>query len=125
MKARPIAKKTLAVGPPQTTMSHLPAREANEDSRYERRIGCHAQMDQTLGSRVHNQSWTFLQGVAGRGRLLGMFLSPVEVQETTHRKHIVEVQSQLKATPGRSSKPHVEPTMTIIEITSDSPGWNW
>jgi len=40
-------------------------------------------------------------------------------------KHIVEVQSQLKATSGRSSKPQVEPTMTIIEITSDSPGWYW
>ena len=65
-------------------MGLLPDREVNEDSRFERRIGCHAQMDQTLGSRVHNQSWTFLQGVAGRGRLLGVFLSPVEVQETTH-----------------------------------------
>lgn len=40
-------------------------------------------------------------------------------------KHIVEVQSQLKATAGRSNKPHVEPTMTIIEITNDSPGWYW
>ncbi len=84
-------------------MGLLPAREANEDSRYERRIGCHAQMDQTLGSRVPN-------GSSGKQLIC---------------KHIVEVQSQLKATPGRSDKPHLEPSMTIIEITSDSPGWYW
>ena len=40
-------------------------------------------------------------------------------------KHIVEVQSRLQTTPGKSSKPQVEPTMTIIEIISDSPGWYW
>lgn len=125
MKARPIAKKTLAVGPPRTTVSLLPAREAKEDSRYERRIGCHAPMDQTLGSRVHNQNWTFLEGVAGRGRLLGMFLSPMEVQETTHLQTHRRGAIPTEGYTGRSDKPHLEPTMTIIEISSDSPGWYW
>jgi len=46
--------------PPSTPMGLLADREANEDSRPPREDRLPVQMDQTLGSRVHDQSRRFL-----------------------------------------------------------------